>query len=75
MDMICEQVLRKLYEKALQTSDGFLFSADIGVTSGERARIRQYLERHGYIANSVPTGRDKLQCQVTEKTMNYFSEK
>lgn len=67
-----EKVLRIFYEESLKTNDFYVLSANIGRGNGE---ICHWLAENGYLTDLNPMGKDKFGCSVTQKTIDYFSNK
>ena len=72
MDDATKKVLTKIYDVAKCTTDGYVVCASIDICSDYRTKVCSWLERNGYITRVDYIGQDKVRCQITEKTRNYF---
>lgn len=75
MDKQFEDVLWKLYCEAKKTRDMYLMNCNIGMNSDKRKEICHWLEDRGYISKYDAVGKTGVNCQVTEKTVQYFMNK
>lgn len=65
-------VLQKLYDAAIKTADNYVICCDISLRSDQRKEVCTWLQNNGFIENYKSIGKTKVQCQVTQKTMEYF---
>ena len=67
--------LRRIYEKAKDTPDGYAISVTLGISGDQRKEVCHYLEKHGYIKKYVLFGKDKVGCYITNRTRDFFYQK
>ena len=75
MSIECEEVLRKLYEKAISTSDLFIVNCDIRVRAEKREKVCSWLKENGFISDYTLIGKTYIQCHVLQKTLDYFANR
>ncbi|NBH62702.1 hypothetical protein D1155_13700 [Anaerotruncus sp. 80] len=63
------KVLKKIKEKAEETTDGFLVSVSLDVRSEKRAELVKYMEQEGYIEKVDFIGKSNISCKVTQKLL------
>lgn len=73
MEQKVKNVLQRIYNEAIKTSDGYVFIDDIGVYCEERKQICRWLVENGYISKYEAFGKKGIQCQTLSKTFDYFS--
>ncbi len=70
-----DHVLKIIYDAARNTPDNYVISVNIGIHGDERINVCDRLVNCGFISNVNYIGKDKIQCQVSSKTFDYFSNK
>ena len=74
MDELTQKVLTQIYDASKYTTDGYAIGVSIGIRSDVRKTVCSWLESNGYITRVDYIGQDKVRCQITERTINFFAE-
>lgn len=67
-----EDVLRKVYDRFIETGRTHVTEIETGVRGSEKESICQWLVQNGYIENVDYYGPEYIACDITDKTIDYF---